>query len=543
MWEAQRLELYRRKLALELESIRLYEWLPIGGQVHRCTALWIVLGGPNRCGKSCCAAAEFSYAVLDCHPFDKYPKGPGLCWCAGLKEDHLILMYDSMFREGAFKLIKDEITKLPRAVRWDRNDPTNLQAYDEAYREKWFDAPPLIPPRMIAHHAWRDAGQGVPAVTTLRTGKKILWSSGLGVPQQGQRWSIVFFDEEITNEQFYKEAHRGLTGGAGMKRRSHGLWSATAQVGNPQITDLKDKAERDPESKLVRSFQFSLADMPYFNAEDKELFKAGYNEEDIAIRFDGISMATWGRVYPSYNPMGVHGVEPFDIPLDWCIWAVTDPGRTRCATIFNAVDPDQAFHTVYSGFEVRKGDAHEWARGMKAHETKMGRKFQGIVCDQQRGKQTLDSLYSQTVAEQYWTALLQADVVPTSRGNVKGMGGFFPGLNNVEARERALINMLAVRIDGPFMGTSKFRTVRGAVPLVDRQITQARTDPKNPEKRYENKQQPDDFMDAVEYLAAFNPPYYPPEVAPVNPVSAAVENFKRKMSRSAQREYAGTAYY
>jgi len=495
-------------------------------------------------GKSCAAAAEFSYAALDCHPYDKYPKGPGWCWCVGLKEKHLILMYDSMFREGAFKCIKDEVTKLPRAVRWDRANPSQLQAYDEAYREKWFNAPPLIPKRMIAHHSWADAGQGVPAITTLHTGKKIIWSSGLGVPEQGQPWTIVLFDEEVSNPLFYKEAHRGLTGGAGRKRRSHGLWSATAQVGSPELTDLVDKAERDPGSDLVRCIKFSLADMPYFSAADKELFKAGYNEDDVAIRFEGISMATWARIYPSYNPMGPHGVEPFDIPLDWCIWAVTDPGRTRCATIFDAIDPDQAFHTVYSGFEIRKGngyigDAHEWAKVMKAHETKMGRRFQGIIFDQQRGKQTLDSKYSQTVAEQYWDCLLQAGVVPVSSGNIKGMGGFWPGLNNVEARERALVNMMAIRGDGPFSGTAKFRVFRGAIPMLDKQIAQARTDPKNPEKRFESKQQPDDYMDVAEYLAAFNPQYSMPEAPAVTPVSRAVDDLKKKIKRTAHRAAVG----
>src|SRR5208283_838766 len=49
LWEAERRELVRRKLALELEGIRLYEALPTGEQVHCCYAMWIVMHGPNRC--------------------------------------------------------------------------------------------------------------------------------------------------------------------------------------------------------------------------------------------------------------------------------------------------------------------------------------------------------------------------------------------------------------------------------------------------------------------------------------------------------------
>lgn len=543
-WEAERRELFKRKLALEMEAIRLYEPVPLGDVLHRCMTQWIVADGSNRACKSVSCCGEVAYALTGCHPHGKYVKRDGLAWFVGLKEKHLILMYDNLFREGAFRVIRDEHTKLWRTMRWDRNEPTRLQEYDEAYREKSRPAPPFIPRRMVSVESMADKAKGVPGVHVLTNGWKIIWSPGGGEPEQGQHWHLVWFDEEMTNPEFYKEAHRGLTKLAHEteKQKPRGLWSATSQVSNPELAELREKADRDPESTFVRRFTFSIRDNPYISEADRQSFKEGLSEDDVATRYEGIPASTYRRIYPSYNPMGTHGVEPFDIPDDWCIWAVTDPGRIRCATIFDAIDPDQAFHTVYDGFEVKHGDAHEWARSMKAHETKMGRKFHGIIMDQQRGRQTLDSLYSQTVAEQYWTALLQAGVVPVSRGNVKGMGGFWPGLNNVEARERAMLNMLTVRIDGPFEGTSKFRVVRGAVPLLDKQFRQAHTDPKNPEKRYKDKSQPSDWIECGEYLAAFNPSYHLPEAAPVNVTSRALEDFKKKQKRAARRELIGTYY-
>ena len=541
-WEAERRELYKRKLALEMEAIRLYEPVLLGDSVHRCMAVWSVLDGANRAAKSCSACGESAYALLGCHPHGKYVKRNGLAWFVGLKEKHLILMYDNLFREGAFRVIRDEHTGLWRTMRWDRDNPTRLQAYDEAYREKSRPAPPFIPERMVLTESMADKAKGIPGVHVLHNGWKIIWSPGGGEPEQGQHWNLVWFDEEMTNPEFYKEAHRGLTKLAHETelQKPRGLWSATSQVSNPELAELREKADKDPDSKFVRRFTFLIRDNPYISEEDRATFKEGLSEDDVATRYEGIPASTYRRIYPSYNPMGPHGCEPFDIPLDWCVWAVTDPGRVRCATIFDAIDPDQAFHTVYAGFEIRHGDAHAWAKDMKDHETKMGRRFRGIIFDQQRGKQTQDSKYSQTVAEQYWDCLLQAGVTPETSGNVKGMGGFWPGLNNVEARERALINMLTIRIDGPFEGTPRIRVVRGAVPLLDKQIVQAHTDPKNPEKRYKDKSQPSDYVETDEYLAAFNPSYAPPEAPEVNPVSRAMADFKKKQNRTGRRGMATT---
>ena len=238
---------------------------------------------------------------------------------------------------------------------------------------------------------------------------------------------------------------------------------------------------------------------------------------------------------------------------DWCIWAVTDPGRVRCATIFDAVDPDQAFHTVYAGFQVSKGqgaigDAHEVEpAAMKAEETRMGRRFQGIIFDQARGRQTLDSKYSQTVAEQYWDCLLEAGVVPdASRGNVKGMGGFFPGLNNVEARERSLLNMMAIRIDGPFGGHGQLpRRARARCRMLDKQIAPARTDSKkNPEKPLREQAAARRLRSiAPEYLDRLEPGLpsaregggqYPPR--------GPSTDFNKKKTRSRRRELARCGY-
>jgi hypothetical protein len=93
------------------------------------------------------------------------------------------------------------------------------------------------------------------------------------------------------------------------------------------------------------------------------------------------------------------------------------------------------------------------------------------------------------------------------------MAGFFPGSNDVDAREKALQGMMAVRTDGPFIGTPKLQVMRGRMGELEKQIRRAHTDPKRPDKRYKDKSQPSDLIEDLEYAAAFDPRYYEPEKA------------------------------
>ena len=121
-WEAERLALYKRKLALEMEAIRLYEPTPHRrcGPPLRCPLERSSATAAARAGKiglSMRHAEARLTPLLGCHPHGKYVKRNGLAWFVGLKEKHLILMYDSLFREGAFRVIRDEHTKLWRTIR------------------------------------------------------------------------------------------------------------------------------------------------------------------------------------------------------------------------------------------------------------------------------------------------------------------------------------------------------------------------------------------------------------------------------------------
>jgi hypothetical protein len=405
---------------------------------------------------------ESARAAAGCDPYEKYPKYNGYAMFVGLKLDHIGQMFRGMFRPGLFKKIRDERTGLWRAVRWDRDNPKVLQEYDEAYREKWVDAPPLIPDRLIKHIDWETSGE-VPRHVSLHNGWKMLFLSALGTPEQGAHYNLVQFDEEMPNPEFYVEAHRGLTRlHETWQQRPKAIWSATSQVANVELAELRDRAEREPDSDFVRRFTFLIEDNPYVSPEAKREFKEGLSEEDQLTRYHGIPSSQVRRIYPKYNPMGNsedgtgHGCEPFDIdPTQYTRYVIVDPSVRHCATLFVAVDPLEQYATIYDGFDLSGATSTLWAAEVKEREK--GHKFELIIFDQQMGKESQIGREKTTVAREYFKSVVEAGIQIRQQGPLQG---FFPGCNDVDARTQSLLRLMEVRGSGPFEGTSKLRVTR-----------------------------------------------------------------------------------
>jgi hypothetical protein len=542
---AERLALAKRLLSREYEGLRFYEPASyLAEQFHACNAVWRLADGGNRSTKSFSASAENSRAMTGTDPYDKYDKTNGYALFVGLERKNLSQIYRSMFCEGAFKIIQDEHTGLYRTVRWDRNHPNRLQEYDEAYREKWKDAPPLIPPRMVAHISF-DLPE-VPRTIRLNNGWHSLWQSAAGDPELGSHYSFVRFDEEMPSTEFYTEAHRGLTRlHETIKHRPKGIWSATSQVSNVDLGELRDKALAEPESDFVRQFVFLIEDNPYFTPEARAEFLQGLREEERATRYHGIPASHVRRIYGTYNPMGDsengsgHGCEPFEIdPRVFARYVILDPAINHCTTLFIAIDPDEQYLTVYDGFDVTGMTAREWAAKVK--ERQNGVKFEARVIDQQMGSCKLQGREIHTVAHEYSEALKELDVQFRRLGQ---MEGFIPGSNDVDARTLALQSKMEVRGSGAFAGTSELRVMRGILPELDKQIRRAQTDPKNPTKRLKNLKVPQDFLDDLEYAAAGSLSYFTPEVEEIveEKKITAFDVFVSKQSKRREqrrREYA-----
>lgn len=502
---AKRLHKLLAKLAkLKAEALVLFMPMALGEAFHASRARWRLAAGSVRSGKTITAAIEFARAHCGCDPYDKYPKYEGRSLVVGLSGDHLgQTMLAKLIEPGAFKIIPDEHTGRWRAVRPDANDPHFLDPYDLAYREKWRDAPPILPPRLV-QVKYENVGMGIPRILRFpKTGWRSLWrpAGGSSNPPQGDVYDLGWIDEHIDNEDFYKQMLRGL-----VDKHGCGIWSACPERANLALIDLRDRfTAGDPR---VQQFDFLIDDNPYITDEDKkELYDGLSNEEDRRVKYYGEAQVTGRRVYQgSFDPQGVHGCEPRDPSPEDTHHAAVDPGRQWAGTLTAMVDRDEKYVTVYDAYVTTQCNALKWAREFKK---KHGcRRFETIVMDQQMGKQTpVGSQDDRNTAQHYWDALRHVDFLPRTEGP---LAGFFPGSNDILAREEALLGLMQVREIGPFAGTAQLQIYRGRMPELERQISRAQYDNKTGQKRVKFPGA-DELVQCAEYLAASRPGYRVPD--------------------------------
>ena len=502
---AQWLKRAAAKLAmLKMEALALYVELEVGVEFHSSRARWRLADGSQRSGKTLAAAMEFARAHCGCDPYQKYPKRDGRSLCIGLTGDHLAqTMLPKLIDPGAFKIIRDEQTNLWRSVRPDPNNPKMLDPYDLAYREKWKDAPPLIPMRMIPGGmdgiAWDDRKKRVPKTIPFTTGWRSLWrtAGGAANPPQGDTYNYGWVDEHIDNSEFILQMSRGFVDRSGV-----GVWSACPERSCLELEAFRDRFDGgDPR---VHASTFLIDDNPYYTDEDKQSFFDDLRtDEERAVRYYGGYRTRGRRVYAHiYDAMGPQSCEPLKIPDNYAHYAIVDPGHQYCGTLLLAIDPEEKHVYVYDGWVLNAVDALMWAEELA--ERCDGVKLEAIVMDQQMGRQTGVGV-SHTVAEYFWRALEQTKMTPRQQGP---LSGFMAGSKDIQAREQALLGWMRVRETGPFEGTCKLQTLRGQVPEMETQIKRAQYDRKG-DKRMKFVGA-DELVQCAEYAAAFDPKYVAP---------------------------------
>lgn len=527
--QAQRRDVLRRLLRRKMEALRLYQPLAHLAPFHEANCAWRVVDGSNRSSKTLTGCVEMVRAWLGCDPFDKYPRRNLNTLVVSLDLDHIGLLWRKCSQPGAFKIIRDEHTQLWRSVRPDPQNPTVLDPYDEAHREKWRDAPPLIPANRIRSIAWENRGKEQPRYATFDTAARCLFRSSDGRPPQGDHYGVVLFDEHIANPEFIDEAKRGLVGLDEIpQHRPKGIWTATAQSVNPELLELRERA--DAGSSDVQAFLALIEQNPYISPEERQIFHDGLSEDERRVRYYGEYATAGRRCYPTYQPQGIHGYEPKEIPPSWCVYIWIDPGTQHCATLFAAIDPEEKHVWVYDGFDLQNVDQPTWARHVA--ERLGGRPLEAAVFDWHGGRQHSFGA-PLTVARQYWDALIQF-LEPRRLGPLEG---FFPGSDDVAARQAALRNWMAIRGPGPFAGSPTLKVARGQIAGLDRQINHAQMELKNPDKRAKLPKHCEDLVECLEYGAASGLGYHEPDYAPHKDEDPVYENFQRQRQRrpTAQR--------
>jgi len=340
-----------------------------------------ILRGSNRSGKTLSAACEVARCLTSQDPYNKYPKENGRCFIVGADGKHNSeVLYRKLFRAGAFKVVRDERTKLWRS--WRPWDPADIARESEAIL-----APPLIPERMIKEISWENKKEQVPNVCRLINGWEIRFFSSLGKPPQGSDVDLVWFDEEIVDEEWYPE----VAGRGTLDRKGKFIWSATAQKGGYQLYELCQTAEKffldGVKNPRIKEFLLHLDVNPHITQEMKDLFFEKLTPEQRKVRIEGEFEFTALRVYPEFS-WRTHGHEWFEIPRDWTRYMVVDPGRQVCAALFAALPPpshELSGHIfLYDELYIRNCDVSKFAKAVR--EKTQGQAFRDFIIDHQGGR-------------------------------------------------------------------------------------------------------------------------------------------------------------
>lgn len=501
--------------ARQIEGLKLYEPLPIINQFHACTKDERLLRGSNRAGKTLGAAVEAARAVTGQDPFNKFPKRDGVGFVIGQNQKHLGgVIFKKLFRPGAFKIIRDEMTNEWRAFR---------PLADAARAREARPAPPLIPPRMLAEPiAWEDKKMQVPSRAVLTTGWVLQFFASGGQPPNGVDIDLFWIDEEIDNEAWYSELVARL-----LDRKGKMFWSATPQVASDSLYALHERAEREPPDPMVAEFLVLLTDNPHIDTEEKEKLLIRLSDEDRRVRYYGEYAQAGFRVYPEFDFAKIHAfpADGWQVPNNWARYMAVDPGRQRCAVLFLAVPPPAVgkFAVIYDELYIPNCTAEIF--GKEVSEKSKGFLWEAMLIDNHAAR--IAEMGSGITVEYQYTQALKRYRVSTRNGC-----GFLAGSDNPKAGIEKVRDWLRIRPDG----TSYLRVATGRCSNLrwetqryhykrERRLgTWVVTD--EPVKRN------DHLMDCLRYLAMYGPVWRMPKLSEKGKSSAVLAiEAKRKRQR------------
>lgn len=323
-------QLLRLRAEREREALSLYEPVPGAVDFHESKAKTRIVIGSNRAGKTLCTAKEIIDRMLGVHRTYVTREGGISVYAVGRDQEHIgKALWPKFWHPGQFQIIRDERTGKWRPVRPD-------QEYDIEHKEKWRDAPPLLPERMVRDIAWEAKNKGIPRTCTLKNGSTITFYTGNGQPRRGFDIDGAWVDEELEEEEWIYELYRGLT-----DRNGWFIYSATPQSGSHWLFDKYNQAMSPfNDGKRIAAFKLLIKDNPFITTEAKQTILDGITDErQRRVRWDGEFALDERIVYPEFR-RETHIVDPFWPGPDWNRYLVVDPGIHKAAVLFIAVAPD-----------------------------------------------------------------------------------------------------------------------------------------------------------------------------------------------------------
>lgn len=386
--------------ARQCETLKLYRPMPGQQLFHASMAKERIIRAGNRGGKTMAAAAEVARAVTMQDPWNRYPEGQ-TWYCVG-KDMKVVgeVMHKYLFRPGAFKIIRDEITGQWRP--YNESLPG-----DRSRKRQRRPAPPLIPQRFIEDISWESKKDKVPRIVYLNNGNALHFFSANGLPPVGTSITGAWMTEEIPQHYWYPELAARL-----VDQNGWFIWDATPQLGSEQFYKLHERAmeqiEKDVQPRTCEEFELSSVGNEYLDKEAFDAFKDKLEDEDYEVRVSGEFANLSFRVYPEYRPEH-HDVAFREIPPNWTRYAAIDPGRQVCAVLFMAISPpdegEEAW--LYDELYIRGCNAEMFGEQMaeKCHL----QQFRAFLIDWQEGQKS-DTGSGLNIGEQYAQALRKRHV-------------------------------------------------------------------------------------------------------------------------------------
>jgi hypothetical protein len=488
------------------EALNLYEPLAIAEEIHSCELPERLVRGSNQSGKTLMTMVEVARAVTGTDPYCKYPLANGVLILAGLNATFLAeVFYKKLFRAGAFDIIRDELTGLWRNYRpW-----TDLHRAGEKK-----PAPPLIPQRWIKDESWEHKAARVPHMFRLINGWEMYFISGNSAAPRGWIVDFAVCSEEIENSELYPELAARL-----LARKGKFIWDACPQSATLHLDLMHERAERgDP---YVKEVHVTLESNPYIPESEKKILFSKWTESERIVRYFGEFASAGLLVYPEWAEE-VHGIDWFEIPSDWTHVAAIDPGHQVSAALLLAVPPDEGHVVVYDELYIKQCTSELFGEEFAARTAHKA--FHAFIIDSRMAR-VHEMGSGRSVGSQYAEALAKWKVSCTTTGC-----DFTWGSDDLKGGLEAVRGWLRVRGSG----TPYLRVMRNRCPHLREEFKKHR----NKKDQHGNPtDEPDirskhDVLDALRYLAMYNPTYVPPPKVK-KPLSPAALAMKAKRERPA----------
>lgn len=420
-------DLIAEKYGRMREPLKMYRPLSQQRAFHESDAFIRLAIGSNRSGKTLISSVEVARAVLNCDPYDKYPK-TGVVYVVGKSLAHIAdTIYRKLCLPGFIRII-------PKGDgEWEVYQPWRKDHTDRFHESK--ESGPLIPKRFIKRIKFEDVGKNEVSSIELTTGWVMRFFSARGLLPQGAPADIVWLDEEIVDSQdgpWVPEMIARLT-----DRKGRMIWSATPQNGFANLLEMSDRADRqlemwlanpkdNPKPDVVR-FDLKIDENAYQDKASVDRFRRSLSDDELAIRFGGMSMVNSIRVYPEWN-LSTHGFVIKDIngnpltspPRHWTHYAIIDPGHSICAVLFCAVPPPEESPSglnlvvAYDELYIPQCNAAMFAEGM--YGKCLGQPFQTFIIDG-HGARPTEAGSGFSIEEQYSNALRQKNIKSATTGH------------------------------------------------------------------------------------------------------------------------------